>query len=155
MLAEVYGGLLAELPAEKTKELLADWRRYDAAVHDEVETVGAAGFLTWIADEIIGFASWDPRGWPEVGQMGHHCILPGHQRQGYGRQQFEAVLSFFLDNGFRLARVATDEHSFFVPARRLYEACGFRLVRREPGTLLEGSMTAIYELELDASAIEQ
>jgi GNAT superfamily N-acetyltransferase len=151
MLAQVYAELLAELPAGKAEELLADWRRYDAAVHDEVDTVGAAGFLTSVAGEIIGFASWDPRGWPDVGQIGHHCILPGHRRRGYGRRQIEEVMRFFGGNGFRLARVRTDEHHFFIPARRLYEACGFRIVRREPGTLLDECMTVVYELELDPS----
>lgn len=148
MLAEAYATLVAELPAAKVEDLVADWRRYDAAIHDEPESVGAAGFATRWESEVIGFASWDPREWPRAGNIGHHCILPRYQGQGHGRRQLERILQFFCDSGFEHARVRTDEHPFFSPARRIYEACGFREVRREPGTLLEEYASIVYELSL-------
>ena len=148
MLTEAYEALLVELPVDRREELLADWRCYDIAVHDEPGTVGSAGFLTLHGGAIIGFGSWDPRGWPDVGHIGHNCILPDQQGQGFGRQQIEEILKIFRGKGFRLARVRTDEHPFFTPARRMYAACGFREVGREPGTLLEDCDTVVYELDL-------
>jgi len=148
MLAEAYAPLLVELPAEKREELLADWRCYDTAVHDEPDTVGSAGFLTLIDGSVIGFGSWDPRGWPDIGQIGHNCIRPRHQHRGFGRQQVEQILGILRSKGFRLARVRTDAHPFFTPARRMYEACGFRDAGREAGSLLEACDTVVYELEL-------
>ena len=150
MLAEAYAALLVDLPAELSEELLADWGSYDAAVHDEPDTVGSAGFLTRLDGAIIGFGSWDPRGWPDVGHIGHNCILPSHQRRGFGRQQVEEILSFFRNKGFHLACVRTDEHPFFIPARQMYVVCGFREVGREPGSLLEDCDTVVYELDLSA-----
>jgi GNAT superfamily N-acetyltransferase len=155
MLNESYDDLLVELPSEKREELLTDWASYDDAVHDEPDSVGSAGFLSLIAEEAIGFASWDPRGWPEVGHIGHHCIRPGFQRRGHGTGQVERVLEIFRACGFRMASVHTDEHAFFAPARRIYQACGFRHVGQAPGTLLAGSMTMVYELELDVSSKTQ
>ena len=148
MLVEAYAALLAELPTKKHEELLADWRLYDAAVHDEPDSVGSAGFITCLAGENIGFGSWDPRGWPDIGQIGHNCIRPSHRRQGHGKQQVEEILRFFRENGFLRARVRTDEHAFFAPARRMYTACGFSEVGREPGTLVGGFGTIVYELSL-------
>ncbi len=151
ILAEVYAPLLAALSAGKAEELLAAWRLYDAAIHDEPSTVGSAGFLTFLEDSIIGFGSWDPRGWPDVGHIGHNCILPSHQRKGLGRQQVEVILGYFRRKEFHSACVRTDEHPFFTPARKMYVACGFRVVRREPGTLLDDCDTVVYELELSGN----
>jgi len=150
MLAEAYEALLVQLPVDRREDLLADWRRYDIAVFDEPDTVGSAGFLTLLDGAIIGFGSWDPRGWPGVGHIGHNCILPSHQGRGFGRQQVEEILGFFRSRGFRLARVRTDEHFFFTPARRMYVACGFKEVGRERGTLLDDCDTVVYELDLRA-----
>lgn len=148
ILAEVYAPLLATLSAEKAEELLGAWRLYEAAIHDEPDTVGSAGFLTFLDDSIIGFGSWDPRGWPDVGHIGHNCIRPSYQRRGLGRLQVEVILGYLRRKGFRSACVRTDEHPFFTPARQMYVACGFQEVGREPGTLLDDCDTVVYELEL-------
>lgn len=143
-----YAPLLEQLPVAKVTELRHDWADYDDAVNAEPETIGDSGFLTLLDERVIGFASWDPRGWPEIGTVGHNCIIREYQGHGYGRWQVEEVLSHFHRNGFVRARVRTDEHPFFEPARRMYERCGFRLVGREPGTLLAGFEMLIYEQAL-------
>lgn len=148
LLWESYGALLKELPPEKVEELRRDWEEYDAAVYREPDTVGACGFFTLLEGEVVGFGSWDPRDWPEVGEVGHNCILPRYQGRGYGRRQIEEILRRFRNRGFRRARVRTDEHPFFVPARRIYEGCGFREISRQPGTLVEGYDTVVYERQL-------
>ncbi len=145
MLVECYDALLEELPAEKVEELHADWLSYDAAVFDEPDTVGECGFATRLNDEVIGFGSWNPTGWPEVGVIGHNCILPKFQGHGYGRRQIEEILRRFTVWEFQKARVTTDELPFFAPARRIYERCGFSEVGRRRGVLVDGFDIIDYE----------
>jgi len=145
ILQESYAALLSQLPAEKADELRRDWNAYDEGVHDEPNTVGASGFITQLRDATIGFGSWDPRGWPSIGRVGHNCILPAFRDCGYGRRQIEHVLDLFRGRNFERAQVRTDEHPFFEPARRMYERCGFRLARREPGTLSPNLQILVYE----------
>ncbi len=145
LLASSYGPLLEQLPAVKVSELRRDWADYDDAVRAEPDTIGDSGFLTALGAHVIGFASWDPRGWPCLGKIGHNCIVPAYQGHGYGRRQIEEVLSLFRRKGFRRVQVRTDEHPFFEPARRMYERCGFEFVAREPGVLLDGFEMLVYE----------
>jgi GNAT superfamily N-acetyltransferase len=152
ILACCYAPLLAELPAATAARLRDDWTGYDAAVHAEPETIGGAGLFSLLRGRVIGFASWDPRGWPDVGQVGHNCVLPEHQGRGVGRRQIEEVLALFRRRGFARARVRTDEHPFFEPARRMYRRCGFELAGREPGVLLAGSQMLVYERPIAEAA---
>jgi GNAT superfamily N-acetyltransferase len=145
LLVRCYAPLLTQLPVAKVSELRCDWDDYDDAVHSEPDTVGASGLLTCRSGQVIGFAPWDPRGWPEVGRVGHNCIIPEFQGRGYGRRQVEEVLNLFREKNFRGAQVRTDEHPFFEPARRMYGRCGFRLIGREPGVLLDGFELLVYE----------
>jgi len=151
LLARCYALLLEQLPAAKVVELRADWADYDDAVHTEPDTVGASGFLSLLGTQLIGFASWDPREWPDVGRIGHNCIIPEFQGNGYGRRQVEEVLSVFRRRGFWKAQVRTAEHPFFEPARRMYRRCGFQLVGREPGVLVDGFDMLVYELAIASS----
>lgn len=148
MLACCYGPLLEQLPAAKVSELHCDWTDYDDAVHAEPDTIGDSGFLTMLRAEVIGFASWDPRGWPNLGRIGQNCVVPAYQGQGYGRRQIEEVLRLFRRKGFRRVQVRTDEHPFFEPARRMYKGCGFELVGHEPGVLLDDFQMLVYEQSL-------
>ena len=145
LLANCYAPLLEQLPAAKAAELRSDWADYDDAVHTEPDTVGDSGFLSLLGTQPIGFASWDPREWPDIGRVGHNCIIPEFQGRGYGRRQVEEVLSVFRRKGFRKVQVRTDEHPFFEPARRMYRRCGFQLVGRDTGVLLDGFEMLVYE----------
>jgi len=145
ILQESYAALLAQLPADKADELCRDWNEYDEGVHDEPDTVGASGFITQLDEATIGFGSWDPRGRPRIGCIGHNCILPAFRNCGYGRRQIDHILDLFRGRNFERAQVRTDEHPFFEPARRMYERCGFRFVKREPGTLSPGLDMLVYE----------
>ena len=118
----------------------------------EADTVGEAGFFTALGGQVIGFAPWNPRGWPSLGIIGHNCIVPLYQGRGYGRRQIEEVMSLFSQKGFRRVQMRTDEHPFFEPARRMYQRCGFALVAREPGVLLAGLEMLVYEASLTAAA---
>lgn len=79
-----------------------------------------------------GFGSYDPRGKPEYGVIGHNCILPEFRGKGLGKQQIQEIFRRFQTIGIRTAKVSTNDHPFFVPAQWMYTASGFREVRRIP-----------------------
>ncbi len=147
LLTESHSSLLRELPGPVVGELLAEWEEYDAAVFEEVDTVGSAGFVSVLEKDVVGFASWDPRGMPAVGAIGHNCILPQFRGRGFGEHQVQEILRRFGQGGAEMARVLTDEHPFYAPAVRMYEKCGFQIVERLPGTFFEGYSTLAMELE--------
>ncbi len=138
LLSQSYAAYLA-LDPQAAGAWPADWAVYDQDVFRFPDTVGACGFVTCLRGQAIGFASWDPRRFPEYGVIGHNCILPAFQGSGYGTAQIHRVLDFLRGRGFRQARVTTGDHPFFGPAQRMYEACGFQEVGRgcrDPRTTL-------------------
>lgn len=108
------------------------WDAFDAEVFQHPDTVGACTILTWWGDLPVGFGSYDPRGAPDLGILGHKCVLPEFRRQGIGKAQVREILRRTGCLGIRRVQVSTGGHSFFAPARRMYLACGFREVRRIP-----------------------
>lgn len=129
LLAQSYAPYLA-LDPQAAAAWPADWATYDRDVFQFADTVGACGFCTCLNGQAIGFASWDPRRHPEYGVIGHNCILPAYQGQGYGKMQIRRVLGILRMHGFGQARVTTGDHPFFEPAQRMYLACGFQEVGR-------------------------
>jgi len=111
---------------------LAEWYAYDREAFLAPDSVGACLFFTRCDQRTVGFASWDPRQAPEVGIVGHNCVLPEFRGRGLGARQLREVLRRFQQKRIRIARVTTLDHPFFVPAQRMYQACGFREVRRTP-----------------------
>jgi GNAT superfamily N-acetyltransferase len=132
MLIESYGGLLAEAPEYWNGERRA-WEDYDRDVFAEIDTIGSCIFLTCLDAEPIGFASFDPRQLPDVGVVGHNCVLPGFQGNGYGRLQLREVMRRLTVRGAQTIQAITGEHPFFLPARKMYAACGFHEISRGPG----------------------
>lgn len=145
LLEESYAALLPFLSLETRTGLLRDWGAYDEAITEEPETIGSAGFLSWLDENLVGFSSWDPRKHPEVVEIGHNCIVPGFRGRGFGTMQIRESLAILAAAGFRKARVRTDEHPFFGPALRMYQKCGFRVVSKEPGYLLPEYRTILLE----------
>jgi len=109
---------------------------------------GACVFLTGLDGLIVGFASWDPRQRPRYGIVGHNCILPEFQGRGFGREQIQEVLRRFRGLGIQTARATTCDHPFFAPAHRMYQACGFREVRRMPWDRDPGRIVTGYEKQI-------
>jgi len=127
----------AELVASDAEHWLAEipkWEAYDREVFDSPDIVGACLFLSLVGDELVGFASYDPRQRPDLGIVGHNCVLPAFRGNGYGTAQIREVLRRFRDMGIRRARVTTCNHPFFVPAQHMYAACGFAETARRPWT---------------------
>lgn len=148
LLSSAYAPLLANLPEYRAEELRRTWQEYDAAVHAAPDTIGSCGFFSCLGTEVVGLGSWDPRGWPEVGIIGHNCVLPPYQCQRYGQCQIREILRRLNDAGFERVIARTDEHPFFEPARRMYLSCNFRESRRYPGELMQPYFMIEYERTL-------
>ncbi len=153
MLVESYAALLRELEEPEAVKLRSSWLEYDAAIRRDRDTVGACGFVTRVEGDVVGFGSWDPRGWPEVGRVGHNCVRPAYRGRGYGSRQIEEILRHFRAKGFVRAQARTGEHPFFEPARRMYLKCGFHEVGRRGEVLLSGYGTLMYEILLKEVAV--
>jgi GNAT superfamily N-acetyltransferase len=106
------------------------WLRFDQDVFNNPKTIGRCVFITCLGEEEIGFASFDPRRGPEFGLIGHNCVLPCFQKDGRGKRQVLEILERFRQRGIKRARVVTSDHSFFLPARKMYLGCGFHETRR-------------------------
>lgn len=137
----VDGQLSRIIPSKK-------WPAFDSEVFDNPETVGKSLFVTCVDGQVVGFASWDPRWGPVCGAIGHNCVLPEHRGRGYGKLQIEEVLRRFRDGRFHKAAVVTGDDPFFMPAQRMYEACGFVEVARFPQGPDLTCGTIRYELDL-------
>ncbi|OGV52736.1 MAG: hypothetical protein A2017_14965 [Lentisphaerae bacterium GWF2_44_16] len=110
------------------------FEEYDREVFAYPDTVGACVFLTRIGGKLAGFGSWDPRRKPEYAIIGHNCVLPEFRGRGLGKEQIREVLRRFQKLPAGAARVSTCNHPFFVPAQRMYLACGFSERRRLPAS---------------------
>jgi GNAT superfamily N-acetyltransferase len=141
VLAQCYAGML-------DVTLRGSLRQFDREIFEAPDTVGACAFISSIDATIIGLFSYDPRQGPEVGLIGHNGVLPSFQRQGFGTQQVLEILRRFTSRRFARARVSTSEHPFFVPARRMYEKCGFRLSGTAPATDASPHRIVQYEKSL-------
>ncbi len=119
-----YGDLVSSDPDLWTREI-EGWERFDSDIYKNPATMGECTFLSWWGDQLVGFASYDPRQWPSLGIIGHNGILPLYRGRGFGRQQIAEILRRFQKLGFERAKVSTLDHPFFVPAQRMYLSCGF------------------------------
>ena len=158
-LIEQKPGLIASLLKQSYLELIksdpitwgpeqANWEQYDREVFEHPESVGKCIFLTWLNDCIVGFGSWDPRQKPQLGIIGHNCVLPEFRGQGIGKCQINEILRRFQLLGIQTATVSTNEHPFFVPAQRMYAACGFREINRIPWKRDSRQNIIVYEKKL-------
>jgi len=130
LLLQSYADLLLNPLWEGEKERFI---QADREVFANPDTVGKCTFATCLRGALIGFASFDPRQKPELGIIGHNCILPEFRGNGYGKQQILEVLSRFKSREIGKAVVSTSEHPFFLPAQRMYLSCGFQEKRRYTG----------------------
>lgn len=148
MLKRSYADLVAA-DREHWSPEVPRWEQFDREVFEHPDIVGRSVFLSWSGDQLAGFASYDPRQEPELGIVGHNCVLPEFRGNGFGKQQVQEVLRRFRAMGIRSARTSTGDGPFFIPARRMYAACGFREVRRTPWPGDPSHNVIEYELRLD------
>jgi GNAT superfamily N-acetyltransferase len=127
----------------------ANWLLFDREVFGNPETVGRCVFITCLEEEEIGFGSFDPRQRPELGIIGHNCVLPRFQGKGYGKRQILEILDRFKQMKIKQAKAITSEHPFFLPARKMYLGCGFQEKRRLIGGPDPRYKVIEYEMELE------
>lgn len=133
------------------KEEVHQFDGYDREVFAFPNTVGACLFITVIDARPVGFASWDPRMLPKYAVIGHNCILPEFRGHGLGQLQIQTVLLRLQLLKAETVKVTTCNHPFFIPAQRMYVACGFREVRRFISNISSNEIEIIeYEKSLDA-----
>ncbi len=98
----------------------------------------------------MGFASYDSRQAPDVGIVGHNCIVPEFQHRGIGATQMSEVLRRLRARKIHRARVPTLDLSFFAPARRMYVHAGFSETTRGPYPNRPELTLIEYECPLDS-----
>ncbi|MBN2207663.1 MAG: GNAT family N-acetyltransferase [Candidatus Aminicenantes bacterium] len=124
------------------------WREFDDFVFDHLAVADDCGFLSLEDGRRVGFLSWDPRGMPESIEIGHNCIVAACQGRGLGREQLARGLEIMRQKRPLKIVVKTGAGDFFSPARRMYEAAGFR--RAESSAAEERAIPerVVYELLL-------
>ena len=132
------------------KEESPKWDCVDREAFDNPDTIGKCTFVTCLDGQVIGFGSFDPRQAPEVGVVGHNCILLEFRGRGFGKAQVQEIVQRLAERGIRKAAVSTADHPFFIPAQRMYTACGFRETRRHVPDPERGLRVIEYEMELQA-----
>jgi GNAT superfamily N-acetyltransferase len=136
-------GIIADLLKKTYRELVLSnpelwrqeetkWNEFDKEIFEHPDSSGNCVFLSLLEKRIVGFGSYDPRGRPDFGIIGHNCILAEFRGKGYGKQQLLEILRRFQSMGIKRAKASTGSHAFFIPARRLYLSCGFIEVGRRP-----------------------
>jgi len=124
----------------------AKFDAYDDEVFLNPATVGSCIFLTESDGVVVGLGSWDPRQRPAFSVVGHNCVLPEFRGRGFGKMQIQEILRRFQRQNVITAKVSTCAYPFFLPARRMYEACGFVEMRRVSGA--SGRRMVEYEKSL-------
>jgi len=125
------------------------WKQFDETIFNNLTTMGGWVFVTVENGRPVGFASYDPRDRPDSARVSHNCVTPSHQGKGIGTAQIRQVLQRLRTQGVRLAKVSTGGFPFFAPARRMYEACGFREASRTPTEASWGLFDLVeYEMPL-------
>jgi GNAT superfamily N-acetyltransferase len=132
ILRKAYAGILASDPQYWQVET-QNWEQFDREAFENPETIGKCVFITTLDNASIGFGSFDPRQKPVLGIIGHNCILPEFRNAGYGKQQIDELVLRLKALAIRRVEVTTSEHPFFLPAQRMYLACGFHERRRYAG----------------------
>jgi GNAT superfamily N-acetyltransferase len=75
-------------------------------------------------------------------------FLPEFRAKGFGTLQIKEILRRFKDAGYERAFVRTGEHPFFIPAQKMYLACGFKECERHPTGDQPNFGTIDYEMYL-------
>jgi GNAT superfamily N-acetyltransferase len=142
LLSQSYIGF-DKIYSEYTKSWINDWKKYDNEIFNKPDTVGNCGFVTYLENVMIGFASWDSRQFP-IGIIGHNCILPRFRGHGYGQEQIKEIINRFKKQFFTKAVASTLDHDFFSAAHNMYLTCGFKEKRKYTA---KGSVNKIIEYE--------
>lgn len=101
--------------------------------YENPESVGKCLFFSLLEDELVGFGSYMPKSELNSAIIGHNCVLSHFRGSGFGTQQILEIVGRFQEIKLVKAVVTTGDHAFFVPAQKMYLACGFTETRRYAG----------------------
>jgi ribosomal protein S18 acetylase RimI-like enzyme len=124
----VFDSIRATLDPEVYREHYPDWRLSQA---DAVRAACAdPGFSVWVATvgaSTAGFSALCLHAADRMGEIYMIAVDPGFQRRGIARALTEHALERFREAGMTTVMVETGADPGHAPARRTYEAAGFRL----------------------------
>lgn len=129
ILYKSYKALLSDKNIINKDKYIENWKRFDKDSFNNLN-IGKCVFVTYLNNELIGLASYDPRHFPNYGIIGHNCILPKYQNQGYGKKQIEYLLEIFSKNKCKKVKVETGSFKLYLPAQKMYESLGFKEIGR-------------------------
>lgn len=129
-------------------ELEQSLREFDKEVFENPDTVGDCVFISTLNSNPIGMASWDLRQGPQLGIIGHNCILPEYQGRGFGNTQIKEILKRLNGQRFKKVIVTTGEEPFFKPARKMYLSCRFKETKRYDSCYNPPHKSIDYEIDL-------
>ena len=129
--------LFREFMQELTQPgLAAQFQAYvDTAIREELGCVeeyylSRPGQGFWVAEHgaVIGMVAIE-RHDGDAAELRRMAVRASQRRQGIGRALLATAEAFCRECGYRMLVLSTSEPQ--IPAMRLYEASGFRLVRKE------------------------
>lgn len=123
----VFDSLEGAMDADVYRELHPDWRAgqkeaVEAACRDDDTHV-------WIAREdsrVVGFTALKLHPDDRLGEIYMIAVDPDYQRRGIATALTNHALDWFAGAGMTVAMVETGGDAGHAPARRAYEAVGFR-----------------------------
>lgn len=124
------------------------WEFFDGFIYDNLEFMDQAGFISEKNKKRIGFMSWDNRLAPESIEIGHNCIIRKYQGKGFGQKQLLKGMSLIQEQEQEPKKiiVKTGNHSFFIPAQKMYERAGF--IKKGIKKLADNVISEVIEYEL-------
>lgn len=131
LLKESYAELVQSDPEHWLPEEKA-WEQFDLEIFKDQSTLSTCVFFSCLEDGIIGFASFFLIQKPDIGLIGHNCILPEFRGKGYGKQQIQEILRRFRAMGVKRIKTSTLDTPYFLPAQHMYLTCGFKESERIP-----------------------
>ncbi|MFA5207032.1 MAG: GNAT family N-acetyltransferase [Lentisphaeria bacterium] len=127
LLVAAYQALHQQYP-ECEKENRESFHYADNLFYDNPKIGDKYAFITEYEGKTCGMCGWNPLGFPTA-IIGHNCILPEFRGKGLGKEQLRVALRQIKENNFARAEVSTGLIDFFMPARNMYEAIGFKEVK--------------------------
>lgn len=131
MLNASYKDLIETFDRKNKEKYLESWGQFDKNTFDNADIIGKCLFVSRLDNKLVGFASYDPRHFPNYGIIGQNCVLPEFKRKGYGKLQIQELLRIFNKAHCLKAFVTTGDNDFFIPAQNMYKSLGFKETTRQ------------------------
>lgn len=104
-------------------------------------------FVAVHQDEVVAYASYEPRGLLGQPLLTYLCVHPSHRRQGIGTALVKQIQS--VATGRKLLSSAED---WCTGTQRIYEGLGWKKVGQIAEINKDGSSEWFYAISLDSSA---